>query len=54
MLGNVQEWVLEGGRLSAMGGSFSDPIGLCLATTARGHQGQGAADTGFRLVRELT
>ena len=54
MLGNVQEWVLDGDGLSAMGGSFSDPIGLCLATTARGHPGRAAADTGFRLVRELT
>jgi hypothetical protein len=54
MLGNVQEWVLEGDGLVAIGGSFSDPIGLCLATTVRGDAGRGAADTGFRLVRELT
>ncbi len=54
MLGNVQEWVFDDDRLSAMGGSFADPIGLCLATTARGHRGEGAADTGFRLVRELS
>ncbi len=54
MLGNAQEWVLDGEKLSALGGSFADPIGMCVATTAREHNGEGAPDTGFRLVRELT
>ncbi len=54
MLGNAQEWVLDDGELNAAGGSFVDPIGMCLASTVRAHSGEGAADTGFRLVRELT
>jgi serine/threonine protein kinase len=54
MLGNAQEWVLDGDSLHAMGGSFADPIGVCLADTSREHGGAGARDTGFRLVRELT
>jgi hypothetical protein len=54
MLGNVQEWVVDGGHVVAVGGSFSDPIGECLASTARVHEGQPSVDTGFRLVRELS
>jgi hypothetical protein len=54
MLGNVQEWTLDEGALHALGGSFADPIGMCLSTTAREHGGGAAGDTGFRLVRELT
>jgi serine/threonine protein kinase len=54
MLGNVQEWVVDGDRLVAVGGSFSDPIGACIAATSRDHEGEPAPDTGFRLVRELS
>ena len=57
MLGNAQEWVLDGDELNAAGGSFADPIGVCVAATVRTHTGEGgegAMDTGFRLVRELT
>jgi hypothetical protein len=54
MLGNVQEWVLNGAELNALGGSFADPIGVCVAATVRAHGGEGELDTGFRLVRELT
>ena len=53
-LGNVQEWVVDGERLVAVGGSFADPINLCAVTTIRDHAGAPAPDTGFRLVRELT
>jgi hypothetical protein len=54
MLGNVQEWVLDKTGLVAVGGSYSDPIGLCIAGTERPSSGAPAADTGFRLVREIS
>lgn len=54
MLGNVQEWVLDEAGLKALGGSFADPIGMCVAATARESGGEAAVDTGFRLLRELT
>ncbi|MGE0622953.1 MAG: bifunctional serine/threonine-protein kinase/formylglycine-generating enzyme family protein [Pseudomonadales bacterium] len=54
MLGNVQEWVLEEDGIYAVGGSYSDPIGACIAATERPHDGAPAADTGFRLVREIS
>lgn len=54
MLGNVQEWAMDGDRLVALGGSFADPIGICLAATERDHDGKPASDTGFRLVREVS
>jgi hypothetical protein len=54
MLGNVQEWVLDGEKIVAVGGSFSDPIGVCIAGTERTHGGEAALDTGFRLVREVS
>lgn len=54
MLGNVQEWVVEDAGVLAVGGSFSDPIGACIAATERPHDGTPAADTGFRLVREIS
>lgn len=54
MLGNVQEWVTVADGVVALGGSFADPIGLCLATTERDHDGESAPDTGFRLVREVS
>jgi hypothetical protein len=54
MLGNIQEWVLDGEKIMAVGGAYNDPIGSCLAETARAHDGSPAADTGFRLVREVS
>jgi hypothetical protein len=54
MLGNVQEWVVDDGELSAVGGSFSDPIRDCVVGTARTHAGEPTEDTGFRLVREVS
>lgn len=54
MLGNVQEWVFENGGVVAVGGSYGDPIGACIAATERPHDGGPAADTGFRLVREIS
>ena len=54
ILGNVQEWVLDKGRLLALGGAYNDPIGQCVAQTARSHQGEPDGVTGFRLVREVS
>ncbi len=54
MLGNVQEWVLGEAGVVAVGGSYSDPISLCVATTEKPHDGRPAPDTGFRLVREVS
>jgi len=54
MLGNVQEWVVDGDGISAVGGAYSDPIKDCVAQTAHGHGGQPDPSTGFRLVREIS
>ena len=54
MLGNVQEWVMDGGNVQALGGAYSDPIQECEAHTARVHPGIGDDLTGFRLVREVS
>jgi hypothetical protein len=52
-LGNVQEWVRDGGRLRAVGGAFTDPMSRCEAGFARDHGGAPDGVTGFRLVREI-
>ncbi|MEZ5559579.1 MAG: protein kinase [Pseudomonadales bacterium] len=54
LLGNLQEWVVDGSEVRAMGGNYSDPIDQCVATTARAHDGTGDPLTGFRLVREVS
>ncbi|MEZ5549395.1 MAG: protein kinase [Pseudomonadales bacterium] len=54
MLGNVQEWVRDDDSLRALGGAYLDPISDCQVTTSRAHDGAASADTGFRLVRELS
>jgi len=54
MLGNVQEWVVDGGAISAVGGAYSDPIQDCIAQTSRTHAGEPDPSTGFRLVREIS
>jgi non-specific serine/threonine protein kinase len=54
MLGNVQEWVVDGGAISAVGGAYSDPIQDCIAQTSRDHAGEPDPSTGFRLVREIS
>jgi hypothetical protein len=46
--------VVEFGGVVAVGGSYSDPIGTCIAATERPHDGTASADTGFRLVREIS
>ena len=54
MLGNVQEWVIDGNDIRALGGAFSDLIQECVPQTARGHGGEADGSTGFRLVREIS
>ena len=52
--GNVQEWVIDGDRMLAAGGAFADPLERCVAGFTRPHDGSADAQTGFRLVREVT
>ena len=54
MLGNVQEWVLDAGNVNVVGGAYEDPIGECVAHTAKRHEGKPDPRTGFRLVREVS
>ncbi len=54
VLGNVQEWVLDADKVSALGGAFNDPIQECIAQTVRDHGGEPDELTGFRLVREIS
>lgn len=54
VLGNVQELVADEQGVHAVGGAFVDPIDQCNLETARVHEGQPDAVTGFRLVREVS
>jgi formylglycine-generating enzyme required for sulfatase activity len=57
VLGNAQELVKAAADVSdyvAVGGTYSDPIEMCLANTHRSIPAQGDAQTGFRLVREVS
>ncbi len=57
MLGNAQELVKSDADVAdyvAVGGTYSDPIEMCLADTHRAIPKQGDARTGFRLVREVS
>ena len=54
-LGNAQELVYEKDfTLSAMGGSFEDPMEKCDVKLAKPHSGRADGLTGFRVIRELT
>ncbi|MCZ6888916.1 MAG: bifunctional serine/threonine-protein kinase/formylglycine-generating enzyme family protein [Gammaproteobacteria bacterium] len=53
VLGNVQEWVVDGDLLMAVGGAFEDPLEDCQFELSRAHDGTADSITGFRLVREL-
>lgn len=56
-LGNAQELVkttAEAANYVAVGGTYTDPIEMCLADTHRSIPKQGDAQTGFRLVREVS
>jgi len=54
VLGNAQELVKEVLEYIAVGGTYSDPIDMCLASTQRHIDLNGDANTGFRLVREVS
>ena len=54
VLGNAQELVTEQREYVAVGGTYSDPIDMCLAETQRAIDLDGDANTGFRLVREVS
>ncbi len=51
-VGNVQEWVQEGGSTTVRGGAFSDAINNCDISTARPHDGNADEQTGFRVILE--
>jgi non-specific serine/threonine protein kinase len=53
LVGNAQEWVKTADGWSARGGAFSDPISQCGPALARSSAGDAAANTGFRVLREL-
>jgi tRNA A-37 threonylcarbamoyl transferase component Bud32 len=53
-LGNVQEWVTEGGGVRVAGGAYRDPIAECTVATLRPHGGEPDPATGFRLLREVS
>jgi hypothetical protein len=57
VLGNAQELVKAAADRAdyvAVGGTYTDPIEICLANTHRTIPLQGDAQTGFRLVREVS
>ncbi len=51
-VGNVQEWVDDGGNTIAAGGAFSDAHAKCEISLQRPHDGDADETTGFRLVLE--
>ena len=53
-IGNVQEWVVDGTNITAIGGSFQDAHSKCSISLERKHNGQSDDITGFRLVLEDT
>jgi formylglycine-generating enzyme required for sulfatase activity len=53
LVGNAQEWVKTADGWSARGGAFSDPLSQCSPALARASTGSAAANTGFRVLREL-
>ena len=53
-VGNAREWVIDGNRASARGGSFEDSFDSCEISLQIPHNGQPDAVTSFRLVRTVT
>lgn len=51
--GNVQELVLDRGRLAAAGGHHSDPLDRCTPEQLRSHDGSADELTGLRVMRPL-
>ena len=51
-IGNVQEWVLDGEKITARGGAFQDAHSKCKISFSKDHSGGADDITGFRLVLE--
>ena len=51
-IGNVQEWVVDGGSTLAKGGAFTDAHAKCDISLERPHSGAPDEITGLRLLRE--
>ena len=51
-IGNVQEWVLDGDKITARGGAFRDAHSKCEISYSKEHGGGADDITGFRLVLE--
>ena len=51
-IGNVQEWVLDGEKITARGGAFQDAHSKCKISYSKDHSGGADDITGFRLVLE--
>jgi hypothetical protein len=52
--GNARELVRSGQSLSVRGGAYNDPLTECGPELDEAHTGEADAETGFRLVRELS
>ncbi len=51
-IGNVQEWVIDGSSIKAVGGAFEDAFSNCDTNLERAHNGGADKTTGFRLVQD--
>lgn len=52
IIGNVQEWVIDGDKVTARGGAYTDTFEECDISLSRPHSGDADEITGFRLVLE--
>ncbi len=52
MIGNVQEWVIDGDKVAARGGAFEDVHSKCKVSFSKEHSGMADDVTGFRLMLE--
>ncbi len=52
-VGNVQEWVSNGGGVTARGGAFEDTFSKCDISLEKPHDGSADTATGFRVLLEL-
>ncbi len=52
-VGNVQEWVVDGGAVEARGGAYEDMFSKCDIALEKAHDGNADKATGFRVVLEL-
>ena len=52
IIGNIQEWVMEGDIVMVRGGAFTDSYSDCDISLSRPHSGDADEMTGFRLMLE--